>query len=141
MSKFITPEDYDASFHREFLDALTRNDDTLVEICEDRAVSEMRGYLSARYDTDTLFSAEGSARHPLVLMMALDITVFHLFCIHNPQNLSQVREDRYERAVEWLRQVAKCQINIDGAPPLPDTESRQGLPWKMRSNPKRRNRR
>ena len=128
MSKFITPEDYDASIHREILDALTRNDDTLVEICEDRAVSEMRGYLSARYDTDTLFSAEGSARHPLVLMMALDITV------------SQVREDRYERAVEWLRQVAKCQINIDGAPPLPDTESRQGLPWKMRSNPKRRNR-
>ncbi len=100
MSKFITPEDYDASIHREILDALTRNDDTLVEICEDRAVSEMRGYLSARYDTDTLFSAEGSARHPLVLMMALDITVYHLFCIHNPQKLSQVREDRYERAVE-----------------------------------------
>ena len=131
MSKFITPEDYDASIHREILDALTRNDDTLVEICEDRAVSEMRGYL---------FSAEGDARHPLVLMMALDITVYHLFCIHNPQKLSQVRKDRYERAVEWLRQVAKCQINIDGAPPLPDTESRQGLPWKMRSNPKRRNR-
>lgn len=140
MSKFITPQDYDASIHREILDALTRNDDAVIEICEDRAIAEMRSYLGSRYDTDAIFGAEGEARLQLVLMMALDITVYHLFCIHNPQKLSQIRKDRYDRAVEWLRQVAKCQINIDGAPPLPDTESRQGLPWKTRSNPKRRNR-
>ena len=42
MSKFITPEDYDASIHREILDALTRSDDTIIEICEDRAIAEMR---------------------------------------------------------------------------------------------------
>lgn len=44
MSKFITPQDYDASIHREILDALTRNDNAIIEICEDRAISEMRGY-------------------------------------------------------------------------------------------------
>ena len=48
MSKFITPQDYDASIHREILDALTRNDDAIIEICEDRAIAEMRGYLNAR---------------------------------------------------------------------------------------------
>lgn len=34
MSKFIELSDYDASIHREILDALTREDDAVVEICE-----------------------------------------------------------------------------------------------------------
>ena len=116
MSKFINPEDYDASIHREILGSLTRDDESIVEICEDRAIAEMRGYLSARYDVDAIFSAEGDARNQLVLMMAIDIAVYHIFSIHNPQKMSQIRKDRYERAVEWLKQVAAFKITIDGAP-------------------------
>ena len=48
MSQFIELNDYDASIHKEILDALVREDDTLVEICEDRALAEMRCYLSKR---------------------------------------------------------------------------------------------
>ena len=139
MSKFINPEDYDASIHREILDALTRNDDAIVEICEDRAIAEMRGYLSARYDVDALFAAEGEARNQLVLMMATDIAVYHLFCIHNPQKISQIRKDRYERAVEWLKQVAGFKIAVDGASGLPEEEQKRNSPWRMSSNPKRTN--
>ena len=102
MSKFIELSDYDASIHRDILDALTRNDDAIVEICEDRAIAEMRGYLSGHYDCDKLFAATGDERNQLVLMMALDIAIYHIFTIHNPQKLSQMRKDRYDRAVEWL---------------------------------------
>lgn len=139
MSKFINLEDYDASIHREILDAITRNDEAVIEICENRAIKDMRGYLSTRYDVDALFSAEGSARNELVLMMAIDITVYHLFCIHNPKNLSQIRKDRYERAVEWLKQVAAFEITVDGAPKLSEELEKQNSPWLMKSNPKRTN--
>lgn len=139
MSKFINSEDYDASIHREILDSLTRNDDAIIEICEDRAILEMRGYLSTRYDVDAIFSAEGTDRNQLVLMMAVDIAVYHLFSIHNPKNMSQIRKDRYERAVEWLKQVAAFKITIDGAPKLPEEVQKQNSPWLMSSNPKRTN--
>lgn len=137
MSAFIDIQDYDASIHREILDALTRNDESIVEICEDRAIAEMRGYLSVRYDANALFAATGSERNQLILMMAIDIAVYHLFCIHNPQKLSQIRKDRYERAVEWLKQVAAFKITVDGAPKLPEDERKQESPWSMTSNPKR----
>lgn len=139
MSHFITPQDYDASIHRDILDALTRNDEAIVEICEDRAIAEMRGYLSARYDTDAIFAAQGEARNQLILMMAVDITVYHLFSIHNPKNMSQIRKDRYERAVEWLKQVAAFKITVDGAPRLPEEQRKQSSPWLMASNPQRTN--
>jgi phage gp36-like protein len=139
MSQFIELTDYDASIHREILDALTREDDAIIEICEDRAVAEMRGYLSRRYDVNAIFSATGDNRNQLVLMMAIDIAIYHVFCIHNPQKLSQVRKDRYERAMEWLKQVAGEDISIDGAPLLPAEERAANATFLIRSNPKRVN--
>lgn len=139
MSQFIELSDYDASIHREILDALTRGDDTLVEILEDRAVMEMRSHLSKRYDCDALFSARGNERNQLVLMMAMDLAVYHIFCIHNPMKLSQMRKDRYERAVEWMKAVQKEDANIDGAPRLPKEELAAKSPFLMISNPKRTN--
>jgi phage gp36-like protein len=139
MSQFIEQTDYDASVHREILDALTREDETIVEICEDRAIAEMRGYLSRRYDCNRIFSASGSNRNQLILMMAIDIAVYHIFCIHNPQKFSQMRKDRYDRAKEWLQQVADEDISIEGAPLLPEEERQAKATFLIKSNRKRVN--
>lgn len=140
MSQFVDIKDYDASVHREIIDALVRDDETLVEICEDRAIAEMRGYLSKRYDSNAIFSAVGEERNQLVLMMVIDIAVYHIFCIHNPQKLSQVRKDRYERAVEWMKAVANEEISIDSAPLLPEEDRAKKSALMFKSNPKRINR-
>ena len=140
MSQFIDVKDYDASLHREILDALVRDDETLVEICEDRAIAEMRGYLSKRYDCDAIFSTMGEKRNQLILMMVIDIAVYHIFCIHNPQKLSQVRKDRYERAVEWMKAVASEEVSIAGAPLLPEEDRAKKAELMFKSNPKRINR-
>ncbi len=140
MSQFVNIEDYDASVHREILDALVRDDQSLVEICEDRAIAEMRCYLSKRYDCDAIFSAAGEDRNQLILMMVIDIAVYHIFCIHNPQKLSQIRKDRYERAVEWMRAVADEEISIEGVPLLPEDERAAKASLMFKSNRKRENR-
>lgn len=140
MSQFVNIEDYDASVHREILDALVRDDKSLVEICEDRAIAEMRCYLSKRYDCDAIFSASGEDRNQLILMMVIDIAVYHIFCIHNPQKLSQIRKDRYERAVEWMRAVADEEISIEGVPMLPEDERASKASLMFKSNRKRVNR-
>ena len=137
MSQFINPSDYDASIHSEILDAVTRSDESIVEICEDRAISEMKGYLQSRYDCDAIFSATGENRTQLVLMMAIDISLYHLFCAHNPQKLSQMRVDRYNRAMEWLKKVSESKLSIADAPLLPDEERSENAVALMASNPKR----
>lgn len=137
MSAFIELTDYNASIHREILDSLTREDTDVIEICEDRAICEMRSYLSGKYDCDKIFSATGSDRHQLVLMMAIDITIFHIFCIHNPQKLSQIRKDRYDRAIEWLVAISKGKAVIDGAPTLTIEELKHNDEHIISSNRKR----
>ena len=136
MAKFISISDYDATIHREILDSLLRKDsDTydpqIIEICEDRAVAEMRGYLNKIYDCDKIFSADGAERNALILMFAIDITVFHIFCIHNPYKMSKIRQDRYDRAIEWLKGVMSGDITIDSAPKLPSDEVADNSRWQI----------
>lgn len=138
MQNFISLEDYDASIHREILDSLLRQgtsdyDPQIIEICEDRAISEMKSYLNKKYDCQAIFSQVGADRHPLILMFALDITIYHIFCQHNPYKMSKIREDRYERAIEWLKGVMKSDITIEGAPLLPSDELSDNSNWQIKS--------
>ncbi|MEG0807650.1 MAG: DUF1320 domain-containing protein [Alistipes sp.] len=139
MSHFINREDFDASVHREILAALTREDEAVVEICEDRAIEEMRCYIGQKYDCDKIFSATAAERHPLVLMMAVDIAVYHIFCIHNPQKMSPMRKDRYDRAVEWLKAVRKGDLVVNGLPQAEETAQAQTAQYLFHSNPKHTN--
>ena len=139
MATFVTTEGYNASIHQEILDAVIRSDATIVEVVEDRAIAEMRGYMSRRYDCDKIFSAEGEQRHQLVLMMAIDITIYHLFCIHNPRMMSEIRVERYERAIKWLEGVRDGNITVDGLPEVASEVKDYSSQFQVRSNKKRNN--
>ena len=138
MSTFITLDDYDSTIHRDILDSLVRGgaeDNTrIIDDCEMQAIAEMKSYMNKTYDVEKIFTATGEERHPLVLMMAKDIATYHIFCIHNPYKMSQVRKDRYQRAVDWLKGVAKGEITIDGAPRLPEDEAAENSPWQVENN-------
>ena len=138
MSNFIDITDYDASIHKEILDSLLRQgtadyDPQIVEICEDRAIAEMRSYLNKKYDCNRIFEARGTDRHTLVLMFALDIAIYHIYCQHNPYKISKSREDRYNRAVEWLKGVMRGDVTIDGAPLLPTDDLEDKSRWQIKA--------
>lgn len=139
MTQFITKGDYSASVHAEILDAVTRADASIINLCQERALSEMKGYLSKRYDIEKVFAATGTDRNQLVLMMALDIAIYHIFCVHNPQRISDLRKERYKRALEWLRRVRRGDEDIHGLPELAPEERDRNSQYQLRSNPKRTN--
>lgn len=138
MSDFITIKDYDASIHKEILDSLIREDATddtfSIEVCEDRAVEQVKSYLKAIYDVDKIFSAHGPDRNSLILMVTIDIAIYHIFTIHNPYKISQIRKDRYNQAIEWLQSVADHTLTIPDAPLLPDETLAENSRWLLESD-------
>lgn len=145
MSQFIQPEDYDTTIHREILSSLLRektaggttNPDynpQVLEVCEDQAVAEMRTYLEGTYNCDVIFGARGEDRHPLVLMFAKDIAIYHIFCLHNPYKIAEIRKDRYERAIDWLKGVAKGGISVGDLPRLPSEQEAENSPWQINAD-------
>jgi phage gp36-like protein len=137
MNNFITVNDYDATIHREILDSLLREDagsSATIEVCENRAIATVRALISSRYDCDAIFSATGDQRNVIILKVCIDIAVYEIFCQHNPYKMSQIRRDRYEDAMQFLREVRDHQANIDGAPLLPVDTQKDNSPWQIESN-------
>lgn len=137
-TNFITVDDYSASIRIEFVEKAARGDDNILEIVENQAVSEMKSYLSGRYDVDAIFSAIGEDRHDLVLMFAKDIAIYHL-CSIREGLMTQTRIDRYERAIDWLKDVQKGELVVEGLPRLQNEDQAARSEYLMKSNPKRVN--
>ena len=103
---FITPEELETHLYKENIEAISREDGTILTAAIDAAIEEAYGYLGA-YDRKRIFSATGSRRNPLLLIFVKDIAVWHFVNLCNAGTELELREKRYDRAIAWLRQVQK----------------------------------
>lgn len=103
---FITPEELETHLYKENIEAISREDGTILTAAIDAAIEEAYGYLGA-YDRKRIFSATGSRRNPLLLIFVKDIAVWHFVNLCNAGCDLELREKRYDRAIAWLRQVQK----------------------------------
>jgi phage gp36-like protein len=54
-----------------------------------------------------------TGRNPFVIMKLVDITLYHLHSKDSSRLISKVREDRYQDAQDWLKLVAKGEIDAN----------------------------
>lgn len=106
--------------HLDTVDVITGGDDTIVDAAIDGAVSEAKGYLSD-YDITAMFGATGNDRHPLLVTFVKDIAVWHLVVLSNYNADIELREKRYNRAIEWLKSVQKGLVVPDLPRPADDS--------------------
>ena len=133
---FVTVEEIKTHLYGESISAISGTDDTILTAAIDAAIAEARGYL-AGYNRDAIFSAEGNARNALLLVFVKDIAVWHYINLSNAGTEMELRLNRYERAISWLKGVQKGDITPD----LPGAGDEGGAgivaPVIFGSNPKR----
>ena len=103
---FITPEELNTHLYKENVEVIDREDTTILVAAIDAAIEEAYGYLGA-YDRKKIFGAEGKDRNALLLLFIKDMAVWHFVNLCNAGTDLELRQDRYDRAVSWLRQVQK----------------------------------
>jgi phage gp36-like protein len=124
---FLLKEDFPASVHDDILDALTKGDDDVITDNIDRTIDEIKAYLNGRYDIVATFAAEGNDRNKFILRLANTISLYWIYCVHNPRKLTQVMVKNYEDALETLRGIQKGSINPEGLPlPANETDANSG---------------
>lgn len=133
---FLTPNELKTHLYAENVDVITQNDDTILTAAIDAAVQEAKGYLGG-YDVNAVFAATGEDRNSLLLIFVKDIAVWHFVNLCNAGTDLSLRQDRYERAIDWLKAVQKGNVTPD----LPKAVAEDGTPTGsiiiFGSNPKR----
>lgn len=62
---------------------------------------------------NTVYFTPGDNRNQQIVMYTIDITLFHLHSRISPRNIPQLRMDRYEAAISWLKMAMKGFITAD----------------------------
>lgn len=101
------------------MDTISHGDDAAMMSAIDAAIEEVQGYLT-KYDTGKIFAARGKERNPILLLFVKDIAAWHFCNICNAGVDIEMREKRYDRAIEWLRNNQNRQNpNLPAAPEQP----------------------
>ena len=118
---FIDNEDYGVVIGEGALKTVSQSTPENIANAEAEAIEEISGYLRPVYDTAAIFSASGADRNRLIVMYTADIALYHLT---QPQKMgSEIRKERYERAIKWLEGVQSGRI----VPALPLAEPENGF--------------
>lgn len=121
---FITDQDYQVVIGDNALKVVSQTSGQNRANAEAEAQEEIASYLRPTYDTNAIFAAEGDSRNRLIVMYTCDIALYHMVSAM-PQKLgSEIRKERYERAVKWLEGVQAGKI----VPDLPAAVDTQGEP-------------
>lgn len=117
---FITDDDYSVQARQDVLALLDRSDDnSTLRQAEMFAISQITMRLAGRYDMDLVFSQTGNARNHYIVMITIDIAIYHLYSQKAPRKIPEYRDIRYRDAMDWLEDVGNGN-NPTNLPPLPD---------------------
>lgn len=132
---FLSQSDYMAQIQPEIKQAVS-GDQSIWSASELQAEEEITGYLRNRFKVAEIFNQVGTARNARIVMLMVDVVLYHIHSRIAPRNIPEIREVRYEQAIEWLKAVNKGTI-VPDLPMLDDTINGGSLSeLKLGSNPK-----
>lgn len=119
---FVTDSDYEVQVRQEIMSLLDGSDDrAALRLAERMAIDQIKSYLSGRYDTTTIFACEGDERDHFLVMITIDIALYHLWSKRAPRKIPEFRAQRYQDALDWLKAVGEGTLTTD-LPQLPTDE-------------------
>lgn len=119
---FIDNEDYRVVIGEAALKVISQSSPENIANAEAEAMEEIAGYLRPVYDTDAVFSASADDRNRLIVMYTANIVLYHLTASQPQKMGSEIRKERYDRAIKWLEGVQAGKI----IPDLPLKEAEDG---------------
>lgn len=112
---FINDNDYRVVIGETALKVISQVSEEVRAVAEAQAQAEIAGYLNPKYDTEKIFSSN-DVRQPLIVMYTCDIALYHMSASLPGKMGTEIRKERYERAIKWLEGVATGKIVPTGLP-------------------------
>ena len=111
MDTFIKDTDFEVQVRQEILSLLDGSDEhsTVALACR-MATDQITQYIGGKYDCAAIFAAEGDNRDHFIVMITIDILLYHLWAKRAPRKIPEYRATRYQDALDWLKAVGSGEL-------------------------------
>jgi hypothetical protein len=144
---FLEKADFNSVIREYELDAITGNDDTLVDQAIEMAVEEVSSYFvpndkkewddgRPHYDVDAIFNATGVNRNALMMGNTKIVAIWHLLLLCNTGLEYDDAKDRYDRTIVYLKDLAAGRKNSRTLPRITVEPPEDEQPFAMGSRKK-----
>ena len=134
-NEFLTENDFEVQVRNEILTLLDGSvEKTAVELATRMATDQIRQYIGGKYDCDTIFAATGDDRDHFIVMITIDILLYHLWAKRAPRKIPEYRVTRYQDVLDWLKSVGSGELQ-SALPQLPDDEYEGRIAIKSKYKP------
>jgi phage gp36-like protein len=110
---FIDPAELNTVLYAYQVNQITDSNQDIVLQAIAAAVKEAKSYLTAYFDVDAIFAQTGTDRDPLLMEQVKAIAAYRILQLSNVDYLFSQAKDRYDRVIDWLKQVSKGLIQPD----------------------------
>ncbi len=143
---FLQKEELRSTVYEYQLDQITEDDDSIIDMGIEAAVEEVKSYLTSnnkkewmdgrpRYDAVAIFAATGTARNALILELTKTVAEWWIIRLCNADIIHERVKERYDRAIDYFKQIASGKVTIGSLPILPpddgSTTPTTALPFRM----------
>ena len=130
---FLVKEDLKNNIYSYQVEQITEGDESIVLQALDTAEQEVKSYFYTndkkeyldgrpRYNTEAIFAKRGEERNALVVSLCLSVAKWYIVDLCNADIIYDHAKERYDRAIEYLKRLAKGEVNISSLPIVPRTE-------------------
>lgn len=136
---FITIEDFKTHLKDYVIEAISDNDESILQTAINSATNTAAGYIS-RFDVAAIYATEGEERDELygdLVQYIKDIAKWRFINLANVLNDWEVSETNYKNAITELGKIQAGKVEPMGWP-YPETETNSS-PFTIFSRPKRGN--
>lgn len=131
---FLETADLGTTIYSYQIEEITDGDENILVQAMASAEEEVRSYLTAiewsdgrqRLDVPAILSATGTNRNALLVRMTATIAKFYVIELCNANIIYETAKERYDRAVTWLRQLARGEIKLSTLPETSESDDTTG---------------
>ncbi len=102
---YLDEIDFTTLADQDDLDVVTGADARKRERALKMALDEMRSYMRIRYRINQEFAKTGDDRNDYIMLIVIDLTLYHLFSMLAPRMGMETKKERYDAAIRWLKDV------------------------------------
>lgn len=119
---YLNELDFTTLADADDIELITNSDSDKRDRASKMALDEVRSYMRKKYRIEQEFAKTGEERNDFIVMITLDITLYHLFSMLAPRMGMETRQNRYDNAIKWLTGVRDGKTD-PGIPSIDDPEA------------------
>jgi phage gp36-like protein len=118
---YIEEIDFTTLADQDDIDVVTSSNASKRERALKMAMDEVRSYMRVRYRINLEFAKTGDARNNYIVLILIDLTLYHLYSMLAPRMGLETKKERYDAAIAWLKDVRDGKSD-PGIPSIDDPE-------------------